>query len=365
MQSAIKNKTRLFWLDLARSLAIILVLWDHLVGGASDTSGKNWPPNSVVNVLVFQPLGITQWGGFLGVSLFFLISGYIITLTSQTETHYTFAIRRILRIFPPLALAVLVSVVFAKLELWGNTATFTFADILLNMSLINYLVIPQVILVGVAWSLLVEVTYYILTFFFLPIIKSKKYSPYFPLMIIFISGVMIWASRQIHSDNFFLFSTSFLYLPLLAIGASIAILEERNFSKWILFTSISFAWVVFLYGTYNYYPQFLNPNNSYPISAIYSVFIFIVLWLLRLKLTQNRVITFIAKSSYSTYLFHGVISVPLMMWLLQFTNFTIALIITLITTFGVVIFSYKCVEIPFQKLSRRITNKSLNEKSIL
>lgn len=360
MQSAITNKTRFYWLDLARSLAILLVLWDHIVGGASDTSGKNWPPNSVVNLFVFQPLGITQWGGFLGVSLFFLISGYIITMTSQAESHYTFAIRRILRIFPPLALAVIVAALIAKFEIWGNSATFTLTDIFLNMSLINYLVIPQIILVGVAWSLLVEVTFYLMTFFLLPIIHSKKYSSYFPILIILISAVMIWASRQTNSDSFFLFSVSFLYVPLLAIGASIAILEARNISIWMLITSISFAWVVFLYGTYNFYPQFLNPNNSYPISAIYSVFIFILLWLLRLKLHENKTITFIAKSSYSTYLFHGVISVPLMMWLLQFTNFTFALIVTMITTFGVVLVSYICVEKPFQKLSRKITKKSLN-----
>jgi peptidoglycan/LPS O-acetylase OafA/YrhL len=72
---------------------------------------------AVIAVIAFHafPNYANQWGGFIGVDIFFVISGYLIStiifkkLENGTFSFSEFYIRRIKRIFPALIL-VLVSV---------------------------------------------------------------------------------------------------------------------------------------------------------------------------------------------------------------------------------------------------------------
>ena len=88
------SSPRFAWLDLIRVTAVILVVWDHCVGQYLELSNQNWVPNTIVNKILFGPLGITQHGGFLGVSLFFMVSGYIIARISLHESVLQFCVKR-------------------------------------------------------------------------------------------------------------------------------------------------------------------------------------------------------------------------------------------------------------------------------
>lgn len=79
-------------LDGVRGLAILLVMFSHfiVVGGHLDAE---------------RPFDRLLLSGFLGVDLFFVLSGFLITgilVEAKTKSHYfrTFYIRRALRIFP-------------------------------------------------------------------------------------------------------------------------------------------------------------------------------------------------------------------------------------------------------------------------
>jgi hypothetical protein len=136
-----EKTTRYAWLDLLRAMAVLVVMWDHFVGEYLGRTGQTWLPDRMVNVAIFRPLHITQFGGFFGVCLFFLISGYIITRVSTNETASKFAIRRVLRIFPPLAAAVAFVIVGGKMgfSLYSAAAGATWKEALTNVTLVNYL----------------------------------------------------------------------------------------------------------------------------------------------------------------------------------------------------------------------------------
>ncbi|GAA5108571.1 polysaccharide biosynthesis acyltransferase UppZ [Alloalcanivorax gelatiniphagus] len=91
-----------------RGVAALLVVWAHLSAYWLFTiGGTSWIQDAWRSV-VAEPLHVYQDGGFLGVVLFFLISGYIVTHASLSEDRVGYLTKRLLRIFPPLAFALAV-----------------------------------------------------------------------------------------------------------------------------------------------------------------------------------------------------------------------------------------------------------------
>ena len=338
-------KRRFAWLDFLRAIAVFLVVWDHFVGGYLHASHQNWLPNRVVNGLLFQPLGITQYGGFLGVCLFFLISGYIITNVATRETAFQFGIRRFLRIFPPLAVAVLLVVALGRLGLssYSSGAHATFGDVLANLTLTNYFI-------GVAWTLVIEVTFYLETFLLHGVLGRRSLLPYFPLCVIAISTVFV-ATARMWSPGYFLFCVSSLYIPILALGSAFYLFEFGVIGGRVFVSYLALGWLCFLYGTHTFDPQFLNANASYPISAALALIGFTGLWLARDRFPALRAVTAIALTSYSIYLFHAVIGVPLLMHLNRKLGYFPSLLLTVFGTAIVVAASYFVIEKPSHRVA--------------
>ena len=73
---------------------------------------------AIFGVIFYHMFPFTVKGGFLGVSLFFVLSGYLIALTSEKsrrKREYSisgFAVKRFKRIFPPVILTVFITVGF-------------------------------------------------------------------------------------------------------------------------------------------------------------------------------------------------------------------------------------------------------------
>jgi len=134
-------------LDGLRAVSILAVVWHH-----TDDGFPGWP--------------ITK-RGFLGVDLFFLISGFlIVTLLlrehrrSGTMSLRNFYIRRFLRIFPPYyaLLALVAAVVFIKP---GGTAPMLRRELPYALFYVANLV-PMSSLLSITWSLAVEEQFYLI-----------------------------------------------------------------------------------------------------------------------------------------------------------------------------------------------------------
>ena len=69
-------------------MAVLLVLWDHFVGQATEWLKVAFYPAQFIKLKVFEHLAITQSGGFLGVCLFFLmILAYFLTTRTEFYAH--------------------------------------------------------------------------------------------------------------------------------------------------------------------------------------------------------------------------------------------------------------------------------------
>jgi peptidoglycan/LPS O-acetylase OafA/YrhL len=105
-------QTRFAFLDVLRILAIFGVLMAHW----------SWSPNWVEQVFaddpesVFGDLTFLSRYGFLGVHLFFMISGAVILKSARRRTAVSFIRARMIRIMPLYLIAIVMSAVIEYLH---------------------------------------------------------------------------------------------------------------------------------------------------------------------------------------------------------------------------------------------------------
>lgn len=99
--------------------------------------------------------------GYLGVELFFIISGFVVAWSAQGRSAIRFAKARIIRLYPEYWVALSVSVLVFALARQAHFLELSATDILLNLTMVpQYLGAPFVD--GVYWTLGVEIKFYVL-----------------------------------------------------------------------------------------------------------------------------------------------------------------------------------------------------------
>jgi peptidoglycan/LPS O-acetylase OafA/YrhL len=137
---------RIATLDILRFFAALAVVLYHYVARPEATAFQSFEP-------------IVRYG-YLGVPIFFMISGYVISLSAENRSAYQFAVSRIVRLYPALWFSVLFTVVVASMF---TDQTFTLIQVLSNFTLLNdYLGISNID--GVYWTLQAELKFYACVF---------------------------------------------------------------------------------------------------------------------------------------------------------------------------------------------------------
>lgn len=149
-----KETDRFYEIDLLRFLAAAAVVFYHYAfrGYAADD----------MSILSFPTMGEIFRYGYLGVDLFFMISGFVIFMTALNRDALAFVISRIARLYPAfwvsVTLTALVTILFKD-----PRYQITLSQYVLNLTMISgYFGVEPVD--GVYWSLLVELKFYFLVF---------------------------------------------------------------------------------------------------------------------------------------------------------------------------------------------------------
>jgi peptidoglycan/LPS O-acetylase OafA/YrhL len=168
-------KRRLNELDLLRFLAALAVVFFHYAfrGYAKgDMSAMPYP-------LLAEPAKY----GYLGVELFFMISGFVILMTASSNNLRAFFISRVVRLCP--AFWVCCTLTFLiTLAIGQPRYTADLYQYIINMAFLSDLLgVPQID--GVYWSLFVEIQFYLMISILLGFKKIDKIETYlvFWLMI--------------------------------------------------------------------------------------------------------------------------------------------------------------------------------------
>lgn len=347
------NTQDIKFITLLRGIAALLVVWDHLVGNWLSNNSMVWLPIQIIREYVTTPLGIIQDFGWFGVCLFFLISGFIITHVAIRENRTTFFIRRIFRIYPPLIVSIILILVLDFVFSRGQFMKLSYDNMLLSFTLLNFLFEPQNVINGVAWTLVIEMLFYLIIFAFLTYLKERPI--YFLASIDLVVGSIVVSARWF-GENFFLLAASVAYLPFLAIGQIVYLYWTKRVSLKIsiIFSVVNYFMLVL--GLETIHSQFYVPGNSYMVSFFYACAIFLIALYFNMNIRINKTVKLISESSYSLYLTHGFVGLYLLNALVPFYGYSISILITLIIVLTVAIISWRLIERPSQNIARTISN---------
>lgn len=152
------SDNRLRYMDGCRAICVILVVLFHY---------------TYVFVEKYAPDGITTWktgSGGVGVSLFFVISGFVILMTLGKKNFKGFVVSRISRLYPAYILSVVItSIAIIFIGDWYKEVELD--NFLKNLTMFQYYLGGSDI-DGVYWSLRVEVAFYAgiaILFYYLPL----------------------------------------------------------------------------------------------------------------------------------------------------------------------------------------------------
>ena len=268
-------------------------------------------------------------GGYVGVDIFFVISGYLITsiiLSDIQNSKFSlsyFYERRARRILPPLYLVMLVSTIFVFLNYSPyNAKDFYQSLVATTLFLSNYFFYLETDYFNDfsesapllhTWSLAVEEQFYLVFPFFLIFISRFKYSIKICLIILLCISSLIFSfyeSSLNPTANFYLIQSRFWEL---LIGSAIALamnqdhaffanLQTRTVSNLLSF--IGLGLILFSILTFDDKTPFPGTNALYPTIGTGLLIISLSPKTILYKAFAFPPLVFIGLLSYSLYLWH-------------------------------------------------------------
>lgn len=145
-------RERVAEIDLLRFLAALAVVFFHYAFRGNAADGLSAMP--------YPLLAPVAKYGYLGVELFFMISGFVILMTASGGSLRKFAVSRIVRLYPAFWVCCTISFV-AALAFGAPVFNVTLQQYLVNMTMLAGFVGVEDI-DGVYWSLYVEMRFYLL-----------------------------------------------------------------------------------------------------------------------------------------------------------------------------------------------------------
>lgn len=141
-------------IDYLRLIAAVSVMGFHYL--------YNGIENGKIGSITHEPIARIAEHGYLGVNLFFMISGYVIVASVRGKTARQFAVGRALRLYPAFWVALAITVAFS-LVLGGERMGVTVEQVLANITMVPTL-LGQPFVDGVYWTLLYELRFYVMVF---------------------------------------------------------------------------------------------------------------------------------------------------------------------------------------------------------
>lgn len=344
----IKNprETYLINMDMLRALAVIGVVAHH----TKAVTGFNIP-------------FIGDYGGLLGVELFFIISGFLITDSACRSDLKKYAIHRLFRIFPAYWLTYLLLAIPAGISLKPNQDWLALLLNIINFQQLSPKALIEYDVLHVSWTLTVELIWYFIAPIF--ILGKGRWALWWLIASILISTS--WSYLAAHGYFNAWFANGFALLKNPADPGQVGIIINNAFPAQMFFFILG--------GCIYFYRDFFFRINETLINATIVAFILLIgvyqgrlpspifltglglgallIKVLRAPPTKDKILPRIGKISYSVYLIHF----PVIIFFVQklnasLGNFSIVLAYLTIFIFSNII--YELIERKFIAVGRKL-----------
>jgi len=319
--------------DMLRGLASLSVAWFHFTHGNPGFLPDDW-------------LKSTGNWGWLGVEIFFVISGFIIPYSLWKNNFvfknhwYKFILKRIARIDPPYFISMILSLSLWYLstfipEFKGTSLEFDWLQISAHFGyLIDFMGLNWI--QPIYWSLAIEFQYYLFICLIIPFLLNKN------IWIVRLSLVLLLISPFAIENRIVVFYWMGLFV--LGISSFLFFIKKMKIPELILFQILSSAVCWKIIG----FPEMIAGLLA-------------VLFILLVNIKPIRPLIFLGSLSYSLYLVH----IPVGGKIINlFSRFSGTLFFQVMGLFSALTISllvgwlfYKYIELPSQELASKIRYK--------
>ncbi len=275
-------------LDIMRfSAALIVVLYHY-------TSGESSEPFVHISWL-------TQFG-YLGVPLFFMISGFVISASALNRTPAEFAISRGTRLYPTVfACLTITTLVIQTLGEGG----ISFIQYLTNLTILN-LYVGQEFIDGVYWTLLAELKFYVCVLLLLAVGVFDKFKIWLTVWMLMTVSFLIFKQ-----PSFMGIFISPEYSAFFIAGIAFYIVTKEGYDSYY----VGLLYAAFVVGSANIYEQasgFMRNTDQLEqvVSVIIVGFFFGLFFLIskdKIQIKTSKALMLLGGMTYPLYLLHSMI----------------------------------------------------------
>jgi peptidoglycan/LPS O-acetylase OafA/YrhL len=322
---------RLTTLDALRGIASLAVCWFHLTNGNTHFLPEGW-------------LKASGRYGWVGVEVFFVISGFVIPYALyrskyRLTKYWRFVLKRITRLDPPYiaTVAIIIALGYASWSVPGFAGQEfrpSLVQVMLHLCYVNvFFGYPWLNIIF--WSLAIEFQYYLLIGLCFPILVSKSRSAKIASLAGFAALAFVLPQEQ------FLFHYVFLFLlGIVTFHYRIGLMGLRPY---LVILPLLTCGLVFSLG---------------PLITVVGLSTALTIAFVNLR---SRVLLFFGQISYSLYLLHTSIGGRVINLGERFTSNmfgrSAVLLVSLVVSIGAAYALYRLVERPAQEWSNRISYK--------
>jgi len=333
------------------------------------------------NVLFIKLYNNILYEGYLGVSFFFILSGFILALNyknkllSNNISFKEFWIARIARIYPMHLITLIIVLPLYLCDFWANSILWI-AKFLSNCFLVQSFIPAKFFYFsfnGPSWSISDEMFFYLLFPFILWYFKYPK-ARYISLILLLFIPIVIYFSPEHLKFRLFYINPLFRIADFITGILLYNIYERYKKLKWlnskltatlIEFASISLFFLFFAF--HRFIPQGYRYSCYYWIPMLMIILVFSYQSGYLSGILSKRVFVLLGEISFSFYLIHQLLINYIVNFNTKFmliNNEYILIVVILILSLILSYISYVAIELPSNKYIKARFTKVMATKKI-
>ncbi|MEV4311414.1 acyltransferase family protein [Actinocrispum sp. NPDC049592] len=338
-------------LDFVRVLASCLVVYAHIQGWLI-VRGQHWWLTDWVQANVIGTLQLNDRLSILGVTMFLVVSGVVVTYVTQRENPGQFLWRRLTRIAPLLwVVTPLVWILITVGQRVGDevsSAGVGVGDLLRGLVLANFFTSPLERLVGVTWTLVIQVAFYCYVAAAIPALRRRPWIP--PMVVALVCFVVVLATAGSRNQAVLEVHQICAYLPLLCIGQLISLAHTGQVHR--ATAALIGAVHLALFTWMDQVAMTTYPNYANVRTAVLVVLFVAVMMNVNGPVSRSKLIRNWSKRTYAIYLVHTACIFAVMDHFASVIGPDAGIVLSLAVSAGVAEILHRFVEMPAERLLR-------------
>ncbi|QBJ96657.1 acyltransferase [Rhodococcus sp. ABRD24] len=175
-RAVVAPRVELTGADLLRSIAVLAVIYSHISFYLIDDLGSGWWLIDGTYKVFVEGMQLNQHLSFVGVAFFMTLTGMVLTRSAIRNPRTVFLLNRIGRLLPAFWVATALAILLVRVGINGmfsGQLGISNGEVALSFVLGGFFLKPEVAVLGVTWTLAVQVIFYLYCVAARPILRTR------------------------------------------------------------------------------------------------------------------------------------------------------------------------------------------------